>query len=175
MSGLTLKEKKKSIDVRVLLEYQYNLGHIFPCFEAILGLKVNLRKSVLVAVGEVLHQKELAGILNCDISFLPLTYLRLPLGASFKSKAIWDPVEKIERRLANWKKIYLSWGDHLTLIKSRLSSLPIYLSLFPLSASVTRQLFPSLYLVLPPASIHVPNFYSLNILDLVNFFDFRHL
>jgi hypothetical protein len=67
----------------------YNLGHILLCFEVIPGLKVNLRKSILVSVGEVLHQEELAGILTCNISFLPLTYLRLPLGA-FKSKAIWD-------------------------------------------------------------------------------------
>jgi hypothetical protein len=79
-----------------------NLGHILVCFEAISGLKVNLWKSGLVVVGHVPHQKELADILNCSISSLPLKYLGLPLGASFKSKAIWDEVvEKMERRLAS--------------------------------------------------------------------------
>jgi hypothetical protein len=53
------------------------------CFDAISGLKVNIQKSELVVVGEVPHQ-ELADILNCIISSLPLKYLGLPLGASFK-------------------------------------------------------------------------------------------
>lgn len=52
---------------------------IFSCFEAILGLKVNLQKSELVAVGEVQHEEELTDILNCNISSMPLTYLGLPL------------------------------------------------------------------------------------------------
>jgi hypothetical protein len=35
--------------------------------------------------------------------------LDLPLGAPFKSKAICDGVvEKMKKRLASWKKIYLS-------------------------------------------------------------------
>jgi hypothetical protein len=56
-----------------------------------------------------LHWEELADILNCIIFSLPLKYLGLPLGASFKSKAIWKGVaEKMERRLASWKKIYVS-------------------------------------------------------------------
>ena len=61
------------------------LGHILLCFEAILGLKVNLWKFELVAVGDVLHEEELADILNCSISSLPLKYFRLPVGASYKS------------------------------------------------------------------------------------------
>jgi hypothetical protein len=76
----------------------HNLGHILLCFEAILGLKVNLRKFELVAVGEVPLKEELAGILSCSISSLPLKYLGLPLSAAFKSKAIWDGVvEKMEK------------------------------------------------------------------------------
>jgi hypothetical protein len=43
--------------------------------------------------------------------------------------------------LASWKKIYLSWGGCLTLIKSTLSSLLTYLlSLFPLQTSIARKL-----------------------------------
>lgn len=69
-----------------------NLGHILLCLVAISHLKVNLRKSKLVAVGKVQHQEELANILNCNKSSLPLKYLGLLLGASFKSKVIWDGV-----------------------------------------------------------------------------------
>jgi len=119
-----------------------NLDHILLCLEGISGLKINLRKSELVAVGKVPNQEELVDILNYTISSLPLKYLGLLLGAPFKSKAILDGVvEKIEKRLASWKKIYLCRGGHLTLIKSTLSSLPTYfMSHFHLPASIARRL-----------------------------------
>ena len=71
-----------------------------------------------------------------------MKYLGLPLGAKFKSKAIWNPIiEKIERRLAGWKRIYFSKGGRLTLIRSTLSNLPTYfLSLFPIPADVATRI-----------------------------------
>jgi hypothetical protein len=57
-------------------------------FEAVFGLKVNLAKSVLVHVGNVDNVDELASILDCGTSFLPLKYLHIPLGASYKAKSI---------------------------------------------------------------------------------------
>ena len=54
---------------------------------------------------------------------------------------IWNPIiEKIERHLAGWKKLYLSKGEQLTLLKSTLSSLPTYfISLFPIPISITKR------------------------------------
>jgi hypothetical protein len=99
----------------------------------------------LVVVGDVSHQEDLANILNCSISSLPLKFSRLPLGASFKLKAIWDVIvekmEKKKKRLASWKKINLSWGGRLTLIKTMLSILLTYfLSFFPLPIGIARRL-----------------------------------
>jgi hypothetical protein len=75
------------------------LRALFLCFEAVSGLKINLAKSELVLVGNVENVDGLAGILGCRVSSLPLKYLGLPLGASYKAKSIWDGViEKIERR-----------------------------------------------------------------------------
>jgi hypothetical protein len=57
----------------------------------------------LVVVGDVSHQEDLANILNCSISSLPLKFSGLPLGASFKLKAIWDViVEKMEKKKKDW-------------------------------------------------------------------------
>jgi hypothetical protein len=59
------------------------------------------------------------------------------VGVSYTAKHIWDGVsEKIERRLANLKMLYLSKDGRSTLIKSTLSNLPTYfMSLFPLPTS----------------------------------------
>ena len=105
-------------------------------FEAMLGLKVNLGKSELVVVGAVHNFELLVAVLGCKQGSLPMKYLGLPLGAKFKDKTIWNPIlEKMERKLAGWKKLYLSKGGRVILIKSTLSNLPTYfLSLFPIPA-----------------------------------------
>jgi hypothetical protein len=77
-----------------------------------------------------------------DIDGLPMKYLGLPLGAPYKSTAIWnDIIEKMGRKLTGWKKMYLSKGRRLTLIKSTLPNLPMYfLTLFPIPVSVVNRL-----------------------------------
>jgi hypothetical protein len=98
--------------------------------------------SVLVPVGNLDNMGELTGILGCETSSLPLKYLGLLLGAFYKKKSIWDViVEKMERRLGSWKRMYLSKGNMVTLIKSTLSNLPTYfLSLFPIPTSVANHI-----------------------------------
>ena len=105
---------------------------ILARFEVVLGLKINLGKLEWVPIGDVPNMEELVEMLGCRQSFLPLKYLSLLLGATYKEKLIWNPVlEKMERHLAGWKWMYLSKGGKLTLIKSTISSLPTYfLSLF---------------------------------------------
>ena len=112
------------------------------CFQAVTGLKVNVAKSELVPIGEINNVHRLVEILGCRVGALPMTYLGMPLGASYKSPSIWNPIlEKIQRKLAGWKKLYLSKGGRLTLLKSTLSSLPTYfLSLFTISTHVTNKI-----------------------------------
>ena len=73
---------------------------------------------------------------------LPTTYLGLPLGMCCNSVSIWDGVEeRLRRKLANWKSQHISKGGRLTLIKSTLSNLPMYImSLFRLPKGVKARL-----------------------------------
>ena len=71
----------------------------------------------------------------------PVKYLGLPLGAHHKALSMWDGVEERMRRLALWKRHYLSKGERITLIKSTLVSIPIYqLSLFRMPKLVVKRL-----------------------------------
>jgi hypothetical protein len=69
-------------------------------------------------------------------------YSASPLGAKYKSKDIWYLiVEKMEHRLAGWKRVYLSKRGRLTLLKSTSSNLPTYLlSVFPIPADVVGRI-----------------------------------
>ena len=114
---------------------------VLTYFEVVTGLRVNMSKSKMVPVGVVPNLSTLADIMYCCIGALPLTYFGMLLGA-FKSKSIWNSiVEKMECKLAGWKSLYLSKGGRLTLLKSTLSSLPMYyLSLFTIPASVAQRI-----------------------------------
>ncbi|KAL6329280.1 hypothetical protein AAG906_015483 [Vitis piasezkii] len=59
--------------------------------------------------------EDVASVMRCRVGKLPTSYLGLPLGATFKSPRVWDARQ------------YLSKGGRLTLIKSTLSTLLIYL------------------------------------------------
>ena len=112
------------------------------CFQFVIDLKVNVAKSEMVLIGEVNNVHVLVEILGYRVGALPMTYLGMPLRASHKSPFIWNPIlEKIEQKLAGWKKLYLLKGGRLTLLKSTLSSLPTFYFLFLISFhhSYTRQ------------------------------------
>ena len=119
-----------------------HLRMVLGCFKVVTGLGVNMGKSEIVSVGVVPNVSQLANILCCHVGILSMSYLGMPLGASFKVSAVWNPIlEKIEQRLTGWQRLYLSKGGCLTLLKSMLSSLPTYfLSLFTIPKHVVERI-----------------------------------
>ena len=96
-------------------------------FEAITGLKINVGKSEIVPVGDVGDLNGLARILCYKVGVLPMRYLGMPLGAHCMDSSIWNPIiEKMEKWLVGWKRLYLLKGGRFILLKSTLSSLPTY-------------------------------------------------
>nr|CAN64640.1 hypothetical protein VITISV_033931 [Vitis vinifera] len=123
-------------------EHLTHLSWILLWFEAASGLRINLDKSEIILVGVVEEIEEMAVELGCRVGSLPSQYLGLPLGASNKAPSVWDGMEeKVRRKLARWKRQYISKGGRITLIRSTLASMPIYhMSLFRMPKSVARRL-----------------------------------
>ncbi|RVW36959.1 Transposon TX1 uncharacterized 149 kDa protein [Vitis vinifera] len=104
------------------------LSWLLMWFEATSGLRINLNKSEILPVGRVENAELLAAELGCKVGSLPSTYLGLPLGASHKSVKVWDGVEeRMRKKLALWKRQFISKGGRITLIRSTLASMPTYL------------------------------------------------
>lgn len=93
-------------------------------------------------MGEVPNIDMLAADLVCRIGTLPITYLSLPLGASYKQLDVWNPIlERMQRRLAGWKVNYLSEGGRLTLFKATFANVPIhFMSLFNIPRSIALKI-----------------------------------
>ena len=108
-------------------EQMLSIRLVLTCFQAFTGLKV---------LGT------LANILQCKVDSLPMIYLGMPLGTLYKTVSIWNPIiERMEKKLLGWKRLYLLKGGRLTLLKSTLSSLPTYyLSLFTILKAVATRL-----------------------------------
>ena len=101
-----------------------------------------MEKSEIVPIGEVCNIQSLANILQCIVGSLPMIYLGMPLETLYKTASIWNPIlEGMEKKLSRWKRLYLSKGGRLTLLKSTLSSLSTYyLSLFTIPKAVATRL-----------------------------------
>ncbi|KAL4312751.1 hypothetical protein GQ457_01G025880 [Hibiscus cannabinus] len=120
-----------------------NIVRIFKGFEIAGGLKLNLSKTSLMGINvdeQVLNTW--ANFIHCKGEKLPCQYLGLPLGSSKNSATLWEPImERLKKKCAGWKIGLLSFGGRVTLIKSVLSSLPIYyLSLFRIPKAVNISL-----------------------------------
>ncbi|XP_039687924.1 uncharacterized protein [Medicago truncatula] len=104
------------------------LRAVLTLFAEMSGLKVNFNKSLLVGVniGES-WLLEAASVLNCKVGKILFLYLGLSIGGDPRKLAFWEPVvSTIKTRLSGWQSCFLSFGGRLVLLKSVLTSLPVY-------------------------------------------------
>ena len=87
------------------MEDLQTLKLILLVFGHLQRLGINLKKSTLSDVNISQDQiSRLALVLECAISYLPLTYLGLPLGGNLRSNMFWDSmVDRISMRLDKWE------------------------------------------------------------------------
>jgi len=97
-------------------------------FEQLSGLRVNFHKSLLTGINvSASWLSEAALLMNCRVGAFPFVYLGLPIGGDPRKLDFWRPIlNSIKSRLSNWKSQFLSFGGRLILLKSVLSSLPVY-------------------------------------------------
>ncbi|CAJ2673056.1 unnamed protein product [Trifolium pratense] len=104
------------------------LQAVLVLFESMSGLRVNFHKSMLVGVNiPDSWLVEAASALCCKVGKIPFLYLGLPIGGDPRRLCFWEPVlDRLKNRLSGWKSRFLSIGGRLVLLKSVLTSLPVY-------------------------------------------------
>ncbi|EOY25454.1 Uncharacterized protein TCM_026877 [Theobroma cacao] len=99
-------------------------------YEEISRQRINAQKSCFVTHTNVSSSRRqiIAQTTGFNHQLLPITYLGAPLYKGHKKVILFnDLVAKIEERITGWENKILSPGGRITLLKSVLTSLPIYL------------------------------------------------
>ncbi|XP_026456729.1 uncharacterized protein LOC113357517 [Papaver somniferum] len=111
-------------------------------FQLCSGLGINPSKSSAISIGNTSCNEIVNLILGCSIEELPINYLGMPTGGSYRSKFIWDIViERTKNILQGWSSKFLTYGGRRVQIQNVLSSPDIYLmSVYSMPKSVSKKL-----------------------------------
>ncbi|GJQ90852.1 RNA-directed DNA polymerase, eukaryota, reverse transcriptase zinc-binding domain protein [Tanacetum coccineum] len=145
--SLTLSHLFYADDVVFVGEWKDSNIHILlnvlKCFFLASGLKINLQKSKLMGLGVSSNVvNSAANLMGCSILQLPFNYLGVKVGCNMSYIGSWDDViSKVSSRLSKWKIKSLSIGGRLTLLKSVLTSIPLYhMLIFKVPMGVLKKL-----------------------------------
>nr|GEX15696.1 ribonuclease H-like domain-containing protein [Tanacetum cinerariifolium] len=116
---------------------------VLRCFYIASGLKINLHKSKLMGIGVSSNVvAAAASLIDFSILIAPFNYLGVKVGCNMSRITSWDDVfSKVSSRLSKWKLKLLSIGGRLSLLKSVLTSIPLYhMSIFKVPIGVLNHL-----------------------------------
>jgi hypothetical protein len=104
------------------------IKRLLTLFSEATGLKTNFCKSAITPIQCNDQQRAMVeAIISCHVEDLPITYLGLPLGTRKPTKAEVQPIlDKLAKKVADWKPKMLSIDGRLYLIKSVLMALPVH-------------------------------------------------
>jgi hypothetical protein len=109
-----------------------NLKCILMLFERVSSMRINFHKSELIPMnldGDSVHNID--HILNYPVGSLPVRYLGISLHfAKLKRKDLQPLLDKLIRKIAGWRGRLLAYSSRLTLVKTCLASVPVYLLSF---------------------------------------------
>jgi hypothetical protein len=113
-------------------QYLRNLKSSLVLFETLSGMRINYHKSEIIPINmQEVHVHLAAHVFGCPVGSFPIKYLGIPLHFDKLRREDLQPViDKILKRVASWKGKLLSHAAKLTLIKTCLASIPIYLLSF---------------------------------------------
>nr|GEU95822.1 RNA-directed DNA polymerase, eukaryota [Tanacetum cinerariifolium] len=103
------------------------------------SFKINVHKSKLMGICVSSNVAATAAFLiGCSILTAPFNYLGVKVGSNMSRITSWDDViSKVSSRLSKWKLKLLSIGGLLSLLKSVLTSIPLYhMSIFKVPIGV---------------------------------------
>jgi hypothetical protein len=112
--------------------YLRNLKCSLIWFEKLSGMRINYHKSELIPCNMFEEQTHTtAHIFGCPAGSFPIKYLGIPLHFDkLRREDIQPLVDNILKRVASWRGKLLSHAAKVTLIQSRLASVPVYLLSF---------------------------------------------
>ncbi|XP_071699157.1 uncharacterized protein [Rutidosis leptorrhynchoides] len=104
---------------------------ILEVFHLASGLKLNVSKSHEFGVGVESNMVKMVVVVSgYRARSFPTKYLSIPIGSNMRRVSSWgELIQKYHSRLASWKATIISSGGRLTLLKSVMGSLRIYLML----------------------------------------------
>jgi hypothetical protein len=107
------------------------LHGILFVFEEAFGLACNIGKCQMTPIGCSEDQLSVASSLfQCTVVHFPTTYLGIPLSMSKLPKsALQHLIDKATDRLPAWKGKLVHQSGRLTLVRTTLSALPIYIAI----------------------------------------------
>lgn len=107
------------------------------------GLSVNFEKSCLYGINlDRERVEEMTKGWGCKVRVIPIPYLGMKVGGRINRAEGWaDVVEKVKGRVKKWDAKRMSMGGKITVIKSILSTIPIYnMSFLPLPKLVEKRI-----------------------------------